>query len=110
MEIVSKNGKFTLKALDDCLTGSRYFSEQKGDQAEVEIIVNDNEKVSLTDIALVIFYECFDAGNIHENGLHLIYRKLLCHVKVKDKDYTFLVYESNSVNDTVLNLANQFFF
>lgn len=106
----SRDGVYNISAPDNAKTGCRLMTngeteEEKFDKVQdVYLEVVEGKEGNLFDLACAIAYDCFDSDGC---GLHLLAKKLKCHVKAGDNKYEFTVNNYNCLDLYVESLASQ---
>ena len=103
----SRDGVYIISAPDNAKTG---LSEANGNQENYDPIqdvyfeVAEGKEGNLWNLAYAIAFDCFSMDWM---GLHLLAKKLRCHVTAGDKKYEFTMLNYNCMSLYIESLAAQ---
>ena len=107
----SRDGVYIISAPDTAKTGSSLIGpgedeDTKFDKVQdVYLEVIEGKEANLDNLASAIAYDCLDSDGY--DGLHLLAKKLICHVKAGDKEYEFTTLDYSSLDQFICDLATQ---
>lgn len=106
----SRDGKFIISAPDGAKTGYRLMTageteETKFDkEMDVYLQAVEGKDVDLIDVANAIWFDCFYHDGV---GLHLLAKRLKCHVTVGERQYEFTTVDYNHVDSCLKEIVSQ---
>lgn len=107
----SRDGRFIISAPDTAKTGCRLMSSDETEETKFDKEMDaylqavEGRDINLVDVANAIWFDCFDMDFV---GLHLLAKRLKCHVTVGERKYEFVVTGShNSVDSCLIDIASQ---